>query len=247
MAGHSKWANIKNKKEKTDAQKGKIFTKIGREIAVAVKEGGGSDPSTNSRLKDVIAEAKASNMPNDNISRSIKKAAGEGDSVNYENVSYEGYGPSGVAIIVDVLTDNRNRTASEIRYIFDRNEGSLGATGCVAWMFDRKGLIVVENSDTIDEDELMMSAIEAGAEDISEEDEAYEIYTSPAKYSDVLSALEEAEYIFASADIEMIPQNTVQLNEEQAEKVMNLIDMMEDNDDVQNIYHNAELPEGFQA
>ncbi|HCS73189.1 MAG TPA: YebC/PmpR family DNA-binding transcriptional regulator [Clostridiales bacterium] len=247
MAGHSKWANIKNKKEKTDAQKGKIFTKIGREIAVAVKEGGGSDPSTNSRLKDVIAKAKASNMPNDNISRSIKKAAGEGDSVNYENVSYEGYGPSGVAIIVDVLTDNRNRTASEIRYIFDRNEGSLGATGCVAWMFDRKGLIVVENSDTIDEDELMMSAIEAGAEDISEEDEAYEIYTSPAKYSDVLSALEEAEYIFASADIEMIPQNTVQLNEEQAEKVMNLIDMMEDNDDVQNIYHNAELPEGFQA
>ena len=193
------------------------------------------------------AKAKASNMPNDNISRSIKKAAGEGDSVNYENVSYEGYGPSGVAIIVDVLTDNRNRTASEIRYIFDRNEGSLGATGCVAWMFDRKGLIVVENSDTIDEDELMMSAIEAGAEDISEEDEAYEIYTSPAKYSDVLSALEEAEYIFASADIEMIPQNTVQLNEEQAEKVMNLIDMMEDNDDVQNIYHNAELPEGFQA
>ncbi len=247
MAGHSKWANIKNKKEKTDAQRGKIFTKIGREIAVAVKEGGGSDPSTNSRLRDVIAKAKASNMPNDNISRSIKKAAGEGDSVNYENVTYEGYGPNGVAIIVDVLTDNRNRTASEIRYIFDRNEGSLGATGCVAWMFDRKGLIVIENNDTIDEDDLMMSAIEAGAEDVSEESEAFEIYTSPTEYSEVLSALEEAGYSFASADIEMIPQNTVQLNEEQSETVVKLIDMMEDNDDVQNIYHNAEMPESVQA
>ena len=247
MAGHSKWANIKNKKEKTDAQRGKIFTKIGREIAVAVKEGGGSDPSTNSRLRDVIAKAKANNMPNDNISRSIKKAAGEGENINYENVTYEGYGPNGVAIIVDVLTDNRNRTASEIRYIFDRNEGSLGATGCVAWMFDRKGIIVVENTDAIDEDELMMSAIEAGAEDVLEESEAFEIYTSPTEYSEVLSALEEAGYSFASADIEMIPQNTVQLNEEQAETVVKLIDMMEDNDDVQNIYHNAEMPEGVQA
>ncbi len=247
MAGHSKWANIKNKKEKTDAQRGKIFTKIGREIAVAVKEGGGSDPSTNSRLRDVIAKAKANNMPNDNISRSIKKAAGEGENINYENVTYEGYGPNGVAIIVDVLTDNRNRTASEIRYIFDRNEGSLGATGCVAWMFDRKGIIVVENTDAIDEDELMMSAIEAGAEDVLEEGEAFEIYTSPTEYSEVLSALEEAGYSFASADIEMIPQNTVQLNEEQAETVVKLIDMMEDNDDVQNIYHNAEMPEGVQA
>jgi YebC/PmpR family DNA-binding regulatory protein len=244
MAGHSKWANIKNKKEKTDAQRGKIFTKIGREIAVAVKEGGGSDPSTNSRLRDVIAKAKANNMPNDNIMRSIKKAAGEGEAVNYENVTYEGYGPNGVAIIVDVLTDNRNRTASEIRYIFDRNEGSLGATGCVSWMFDRKGIIVVENTDAIDEDELMMSAIEAGAEDVSEEDGAYEIYAEPSEYSAVLSALEEAGYTFASADIEKIPQNTVQLNEEQAQKVMNLIEMMEDNDDVQNIYHNAEMPEG---
>jgi YebC/PmpR family DNA-binding regulatory protein len=186
-------------------------------------------------------------MPNDNISRSIKKAAGEGDSVNYENVTYEGYGPNGVAIIVDVLTDNRNRTASEIRYIFDRNEGSLGATGCVAWMFDRKGLIVIENNDTIDEDDLMMSAIEAGAEDVSEESEAFEIYTSPTEYSEVLSALEEAGYSFASADIEMIPQNTVQLNEEQSETVVKLIDMMEDNDDVQNIYHNAEMPESVQA
>ncbi len=247
MAGHSKWANIKNKKEKIDAQRGKIFTKIGREIAVAVKEGGGGDPSTNSRLRDVIAKAKANNMPNDNISRSIKKAAGEGEAVNYENVTYEGYGPNGVAIIVDVLTDNRNRTASEIRYIFDRNEGSLGATGCVAWMFDRKGIIVIENNDTIDEDELMMSAIDAGAEDVIEEGEAFEIYTSPTEYSEVLSALEEAGYTFASADIEMIPQNTVQLNEEQAQTVMNLIDMMEDNDDVQNIYNNAEMPEGFQA
>lgn len=246
MAGHSKWANIKHKKEKTDAQRGKIFTKIGREIAVAVKEGGGSDPNMNSRLKDVIAKAKANNMPNDNIARSIKKAAGEGESVHYENVTYEGYGPNGVAVIVEVLTDNRNRTASEMRYIFDRNEGSLGATGCVSWMFERKGILVIESNE-VDEDELMMSAIEAGAEDVSEESEAFEIYTSPADFSTVRDALEEAGYPFASAEIEMIPQNTVQLNMEQSEIVMKLIEMMEDNDDVQNVYHNAIFPNEFEA
>lgn len=247
MAGHSKWANIKHKKEKTDAQRGKIFTKIGREIAVAVKEGGGSDPNTNSRLKDVIAKARANNMPNDNIARSIKKASGEGLSVNYENVIYEGYGPSGVAVIVEVLTDNRNRTASEMRYIFDRNEGSLGATGCVSWMFDRKGLFVIERNDSLDEDELMMTAIEAGAEDVSEEPEAFEIYTSPADFSTVRDALEKAGYTFASAEVEMIPQNTVELDMEQSAVVMKLIDMMEDNDDVQNVYHNAVFPDEFEA
>jgi len=247
MAGHSKWANIKHKKEKTDAQRGKIFTKIGREIAVAVKEGGGSDPDTNSRLKDVIAKARANNMPNDNIARSIKKAAGELGSVNYENVTYEGYGPNGVAIIVDVLTDNRNRTASEMRYIFDRNGGSLGATGCVSWMFDRKGLIVVEHSDKLDEDELMMCAIEAGAEDVSEDADSFEIYTSPTDFSAVRGAVEEAGYIFASAEIDLIPQNTVKLDTHQSEKIMKLVDMMEDNDDVQNVYHNAEFPEDFEV
>jgi YebC/PmpR family DNA-binding regulatory protein len=241
MAGHSKWANIKHKKEKTDAQRGKIFTKIGREIAVAVKEGGSSDPELNSRLKDVIAKARANNMPNDNILRSIKKAAGEVENVNYEEVVYEGYGPNGVAVIAQVLTDNRNRTASEMRYIFDRNGGSLGATGCVSWMFDRKGVIVIENNDQIDEDALIMEAIEAGAEDVSEDtEEAFEIYTDPANFSAVRDALEKAGYTFASAEIEMVPQNTVQLDKEQAEKVRSLIDMMEDNDDVQNVYHNME-------
>ncbi len=241
MAGHSKWANIKHKKEKTDAQRGKIFTKIGREIAVAVKEGGSSDPELNSRLKDVIAKARANNMPNDNIMRSIKKAAGEVENVNYEEVVYEGYGPNGVAVIAQVLTDNRNRTASEMRYIFDRNGGSLGATGCVSWMFDRKGVIVIENNDQIDEDALIMEAIEAGAEDVSEDtEEAFEIYTDPANFSAVRDALEKAGYTFASAEIEMVPQNTVQLDKEQAEKVRGLIDMMEDNDDVQNVYHNME-------
>jgi YebC/PmpR family DNA-binding regulatory protein len=220
MAGHSKWANIKHKKEKTDAQRGKIFTKIGREIAVAVKEGGSSDPELNSRLKDVIAKARANNMPNDNIMRSIKKAAGEVENVNYEEVVYEGYGPNGVAVIAQVLTDNRNRTASEMRYIFDRNGGSLGATGCVSWMFDRKGVIVIENNDQIDEDALIMEAIEAGAEDVSEDtEEAFEIYTDPANFSAVRDALEKAGYTFASAEIEMVPQNTVQLDKEQAEKV----------------------------
>ena len=241
MSGHSKWANIKHKKEKTDAQRGKIFTKIGREIAVAVKEGGGSDPEVHSRLKDIIAKAKANNMPNDNILRSIKKAAGEAGSVSYENILYEGYGPNGVAIIVEALTDNRNRTASEMRYIFDRNGGSLGASGCVSWMFDRKGVIVIENNGEVEEDALMMEAIEAGAEDVSDNAEAYEIYTDPVNFSAVRDALEKSGYSFASTGIEMVPQNTVQLKEEQAEKVMNLIDMMEDNDDIQNVYHNMEV------
>lgn len=242
MAGHSKWANIKHKKQKTDAQKGKIFTKLGKEIAVAVKAGG-SDPSTNPRLRDAIAKAKAANMPNDNIERSIKRAAGELGNVNYEEVTYEGYGPHGVAVIVQALTDNRNRTAGEMRYLFDRSGGSLGATGCVSWMFDRKGLILIEKSDSIDEDELMMQALEAGAEDIEEDDDIYEIMVDPSQFAQVRDTLEQAGYSFASAEIEMIPQNYVSLNEEQKEQVMSLIEKLEDHDDVQNVYHNLDIDE----
>ena len=244
MSGHSKWANIKNKKEKTDAQRGKIFTKIGREIAIAVKEGG-SDPINNSKLRDVIAKAKANNMPNDNITRSIKKAAGELGSVNYEEVTYEGYGPGGIAVIVDVVTDNRNRTAAEMRHIFDKSGGSMGASGCVGWMFDRKGVLVVERSAKIDEDELMMAALDAGAEDFTPQDDAYEIYTGPNDFSAVREALETAGYEFLSAEIQMIPQNTVDLTNdaETVEKVLRLLDRFDDNDDVGEVYHNAILPE----
>ncbi|MFY9177190.1 MAG: YebC/PmpR family DNA-binding transcriptional regulator [Caldicoprobacterales bacterium] len=240
MAGHSKWANIKHKKSKTDAQRGKIFTKIGRQIAVAVKEGG-SDPETNPRLRDAIANARAANMPNDNIMRSIKRAAGELGNVIYEEITYEGYGPNGVAVIVQALTDNRNRTAGEMRYIFDRSGGSLGATGCVSWMFDRKGLIVIENSNDIDEDELMLQALEAGAEDIELEDELFEILTDPAEFTQVREGLEKNGYTIASAEVAMLPQNFVQLTGEQYEKALSLFEKLEDHDDVQNVYHNLEL------
>lgn len=243
MSGHSKWANIKNKKEKTDSQRGKIFTKIGREIAIAVKEGG-SDPANNSKLRDVIAKAKANNMPNDNITRSIKKAAGELGSVNYEEITYEGYGPGGTAVIVEVVTDNRNRTAAEIRHIFDKSGGSMGASGCVSWMFDKKGLMVVERSASIDEDELMMEALDAGAEDFNALDDVYEIYTSPADFSAVREAL-EAKYTFISAEIGMFPQNTVDATKdpELVEKIEKMLDRFDDDDDVQEVYHNVTLPE----
>ena len=243
MSGHSKWANIKNKKEKTDSQRGKIFTKIGREIAIAVKEGG-SDPANNSKLRDVIAKAKANNMPNDNITRSIKKAAGELGSVNYEEITYEGYGPGGTAVIVEVVTDNRNRTAAEIRHIFDKSGGSMGASGCVSWMFDKKGLMVVERSASIDEDELMMEALDAGAEDFNALDDVYEIYTSPADFSAVREAL-EGKYSFISAEIGMFPQNTVDATKdpELVEKIIKMLDRFDDDDDVQEVYHNVTLPE----
>ena len=240
MAGHSKWANIKRKKEKTDAQRGKIFTKLGREIAVAVKEGG-SDPDANPRLRDAIAKAKAANMPNDNIQRNIKKAAGELGSVNYEEVTYEGYGANGVALIVEALTDNRNRTASDMRHIFERAGGSLGATGCVSWMFDRKGLLVLEKNENIDEDELMMLALDAGAEDISDEDDAFEIITAPSDFTAVRDSLENAGYSFASAEIAMIPQNYVDVDEAAQEKIMSLIERLEDHDDVQNVFTNLNI------
>jgi len=238
MAGHSKWANIKHKKERTDAKRGKIFTKIGREIAVAVKEGG-PDPAANAKLRDVIAKAKANNLPNDNITRSIKKASGELGSINFESVVYEGYGAGGVAVIVEALTDNRNRTASEVRHGFDKHGGSLGATGCVNWMFEHKGVLVVENVDDINEDELLMAALEAGADDVSGDDDAYEITTDAAAFSAVHEALETAGYRFLLAEIQMVPENTVALDEEKMDSVQKMLDALEDSDDVQNVYHNA--------
>ena len=243
MSGHSKWANIKNKKEKTDNQRGKIFTKIGREIAIAVKEGGG-DPINNSKLRDVIAKAKAANMPNDNLTRSIKKAAGEMGSINYESGSYEGYGPGGVAVIVEVLTDNRNRTAAEIRHLFDKYGNGMGNSGCVSWMFDRKGHIVIERSASIDEDDLLMQALDFGAEDFAAQDDCFEIFTAPNDFSAVREALEGAGYSFLSAETEMIPSNTVDVSDpEMVEKIERMLEMFEDNDDVQEVFHNAILPE----
>ena len=243
MSGHSKWANIKNKKEKTDSQRGKIFTKIGREIAIAVREGGG-DPANNSKLRDVIAKAKASNMPNENISRSIKKASGEIGSVSYEEIVYEGYGPGGVAVMVEVVTDNRNRAAADVRHCFDKSGGSLGANGCVSYMFDRKGVIVIERTTEIDEDKLMEAALEAGAEDFITEDDAFEIRTEVADFSSVRESLESAGYSFITAELSRIPQTMVEnLDEETAQKMMKLLERLEDNDDVQEVFHNAVLPE----
>ena len=238
MSGHSKWANIKNKKERTDAKRGKIFTKIGREIAVAVKEGG-DNPGINNRLKDVIAKAKANNMPNDTIARSIKKAAGELGDINYENIVYEGYGPGGVAVIVEALTDNRNRTASEVRHGFDKNGGSLGATGCVSWMFERKGVIAIEKTAGVDEDEVMLLALDAGASDVQTDDEVLEVITDTVSFSAVREALEKAGLTFVEADLQMVPSNTVNVTEETQESVQKLLDMIEDSDDVQNVYHNG--------
>ncbi|MEY8382338.1 YebC/PmpR family DNA-binding transcriptional regulator [Christensenellaceae bacterium 44-20] len=243
MSGHSKWATIKRKKEKTDAARGKVFTKIVRELAVAVKEGGGPDPSMNPRLRDTIAKAKANNMPNDNIDRAIKKASGELGNINYENITYEGYGVGGVAVIIDVLTDNKNRTAAEIRHALSKNGGSLGTTGCVAWMFDAKGVITVEQSEGVSEEELMMTALDAGAEDFNAEDGVYEILTDPADFSQVREALEAAGYAFLSAEMDKIAQTSVELTAEQQESVEAMLDMLEDNDDVQNVYHNAQLDE----
>jgi len=242
MSGHSKWANIKRQKEKNDSQKGKIFTKIGRELALCVRSGG-PDPLVNSKLADIIAKAKANNMPNDTITRSIKKAAGEGDGANYEEINYEGYGPGGTAVILEIVTDNRNRIAGEIRHIFDKAGGSMGASGCVSWMFDKKGIIVIDKNPDINEDELMMQAIEAGAEDFSPQDDVYEILTAPDDFSKVRKSLEDAGYTFSEAQIDRIPQNTVALDAESISKVNRMLELFEDNDDVQNVYHNAELPE----
>lgn len=243
MSGHSKFANIKHKKEKADAKKGKIFTKIGREIAVAVKEGG-PDPANNAKLRDVIAKAKSNNMPNDTIERSIKKAAGDVSGVSYEPITYEGYGPSGVAVIVEVLTDNKNRTAANVRHAFSKGGGNLGTTGCVSFMFDKKGQIIIERSDDIDEDELMMLALDAGAEDFNAEEEGYEVLTAPEDFSAVREAIEKAGIKMASAEVAMIPQTTTTLTDEQDIKKMRiLLDLLEDDDDVQEVYHNWDEPE----
>ena len=240
MSGHSKWANIKHKKGKADAQKGKLFTKLGREIAVCVKMGG-ADPETNSKLRDVIAKAKANNMPNDSITRSLKKAAGEGDQSNYEEITYEGYGPGGVAVIVEATTDNRNRTAGDVRHFFDKFGGNLGTLGCVSFMCDKKGVILIEKDDSINEEELMMEAIEQGADDFSTEDEYFEILTSPENFSEVREALEKNGYTFMSAEVEMVPQTMTKLDgEKQNEQMERLIDNLEDLDDVTNVFHNWE-------
>ncbi len=239
MSRHSKFANIKHKKEKNDAAKGKIFTVIGRELAVAVKEGG-ADPANNSKLRDVIAKAKANNMPNDTIDRGIKKAAGDANSVNYTSLTYEGYGPNGVAIIVDTLTDNKNRTASNVRNAFTKGGGNVGTTGCVSFMFEKKGLIIVDKEDfEMDADELMMVALDAGAEDFSDEEDCFEITTDPDEFSQVREELEKQGIPMASAEVTMIPQTYVELKDEQDIKMMNrILDMLDEDDDVQNVYHN---------
>ena len=243
MSGHSKWHNIAAKKGKTDALRGKIFTKIGREIAIAVREGG-SNPESNSKLRDIIAKAKSNNMPNDNIQRSIKKAAGELGNVDYETITYEGYAPGGVAVIVETITDNRNRTASDVRHCFAKYDGSLGVTGSVGFMFDKKGVLVIERTADMDEDEMMMTVLDAGAEDMSTEDDAFEVYTDPADFSTVREALEGQGISFLSAEVQMVPQNTVTpADEETLTKIQKMLELLEDNDDVQNVWHNADLPE----
>ena len=244
MSGHSKFANIKHKKEKNDAAKGKIFTIIGREIAVAVKEGG-PDPANNYKLQAVIAKAKAANMPNDTIDRGIKRAAGDSGSVNYEYVTYEGYGPSGTAIIVDALTDNKNRTAANVRSAFTKGKGNVGTQGCVSFMFDKKGQIIVDKEECdMDADELMMTALDAGAEDFSEEEDSFEILTDPDAFEDVRKALEEAGIPMANAEVTMIPQTYVELtSEEDIRNIQRTLDLLEDDDDVQAVYHNWDAPE----
>ena len=238
MSGHSKFANIKHKKEKNDAAKGKIFTVIGREIAVAVKEGG-PDPNNNSRLRDVIAKAKANNVPNDTIERGIKKAAGDVNSVNYEQNTYEGYGPNGVAIIVETLTDNKNRTAANVRAAFTKGGGNIGTPGCVSFMFDKRGQILIDKEECdMDADELMMAALDLGAEDFNDEEDSYEILTDPEKFSAVREGLEKLGVPMADAEVTMIPQNWVTLSDEEDIKKMNrILDLLDAEDDVQNVYH----------
>ncbi|MBR6451287.1 MAG: YebC/PmpR family DNA-binding transcriptional regulator [Lachnospiraceae bacterium] len=240
MSGHSKFANIKHKKEKNDAAKGKIFTIIGREIAVAVKEGGGPDPSNNFKLAQVIQKAKANNMPNDTIERGIKKAAGEAGSVNYEYVTYEGYGPNGIAIIVDALTDNKNRTAANVRSAFTKGNGSIGTQGCVSFMFDKRGQIIIDREECeLEADDVMMIALDAGAEDFTEEEDSFEILTDPDGLDAVVKALDEQKIPYVSAEVTMIPQNYVELTDENAIKsLQRTLDLLDEDDDVQAVYHN---------
>ena len=243
MSGHSKWHNIQAKKGKADAQRGAVFTKIGREIAIAVREGG-ANPESNGKLRDIIAKAKANNMPNDNIQRSIKKASGELSNVVYEEITYEGYAPGGVAVIVDTISDNRNRTASDVRHCFAKYGGNLGTTGSVGFMFDERGVLVVEREPGSDEDEMMMIALDAGAEDVKVEEDVFEILTAPADFSTVRENLEKQGFSFLSAEVQKIPQNTVEVTDpDTIQKIQKMLDLLEENDDVQNVYHNADLPE----
>lgn len=243
MSGHSKWSTIKNKKAKNDGARAKIFTKIGRELIVAIKEGGSADPNVNSKLKDCIAKAKANNVPNDNIERIIKKAASDADSDKYEAITYEGYGPGGIAVIVEALTDNRNRTAGDVRHFFDKFGGNMGTQGCVSFMFTRKGVLIVESED-LDEDTVMEDALENGASDFKVEDGVFEIYTEPEDFSAVNEALTAKGYNFIEAEIEMVPSTYSKLeDEEQIVKMQRLLEMLEDCDDVQNVWHNWEYDE----
>ena len=245
MSGHSKWHNIQAKKGKADAKRGKIFTKIGKELAIAIKNGG-ANPDTNSKLRDVIAKAKAANMPNDNIQRAIKKAEGDLNSVNYETIVYEGYGPSGVAVIVETLTDNKNRSAGNVRSAFTKGGGNMGNAGCVSFMFQEKGEIVIEKDDK-DEEEMMMIALDAGAEDFnSDEDEEFVITTTPEDFGTVREALEAQGIEFLEASVKMIPDTYTAINEEDAKKFQKMLDLLDDDDDVQEVYHNAEFPEGWE-
>lgn len=245
MSGHSKWHNIQAKKGKADAKRGKIFTKLGKEIAIACKMGG-ANLDANSKLRDVVAKAKAANMPMDTITRAIKKGAGEMDGVNYEAVVYEGYGPAGTAVIVNALTDNKNRTAGNVRHAFTKNGGNMGSTGCVSFMFQEKGQIVIEKTDDKDEDELMMMALDAGAEDFAAEDEVFVVTTTPEDFGTVREALESNGLEFLEAEVKMIPDTYTAIDEATAGKFQKMIDALEDDEDVQDVYHNAEFPEGWE-
>ena len=243
MSGHSKWNNIKRKKEKTDGQKAKIFTRMGREISVAIREGGSADPATNSKLKDAIAKAKANNVPNDNIERILKKAASEGSGENYEALQYEGYGPCGIAVIVETLTDNRNRTAADLRHYFDKCGGNMGQTGCVSFMFNQKGKLIVE-SEGLDEDKVMEDALEAGASDFAADEDIFEITTEPEDFSAVRDDLEAKGYTFLTAELQMVPDVLTAIEDPDAIKNMEkLLDMLDDNDDVQDVWHNWDRPD----
>ncbi len=245
MSGHSKWHNIQKTKGAADAKRAQAFTKIAREIIVAVKQGGSGDPANNSALAQVIAKAKAANMPNDNIKRTIDKALGAGNTDDYESMTYEGYGPCGVAIIVETMTDNRNRTAGDVRHYFDKYGGNMGASGCVSWSFDRKGVIVIDNEDDeLDEDTVMMDALEAGVDDVQKDGEVFEVTTDPDAFQQVFDALEKAGYKFVSAQVEMVPQTYVTVDGEGDRKnLTKMLEMFEDNDDVQNVWHNWENPD----
>lgn len=241
MAGHSKWSNIKHRKGKQDAERGKVFTKLSKEIFAAVKSGG-DDPATNARLRAALSKAKSANMPNDNVERTIKKATGDLEGIIYEEITYEGYGPGGAAVMVNVLTDNKNRSAAEVRMAFNKNDGNLGESGCVSYMFDRKGVLTINRSEhSISEDDMLLEVIEAGAEELETTAEMFEITTESDQFEEVKEALEKQGFQLDNAEVTMIPQTTTELDEEEAQKMLKLIDMLEDNDDVQDVYHNFDL------